>query len=69
MFLDLSYLNIPVTHNATSLRREILPVFSSVLIVSFVVFKSLNPLELTLYLPIGWSEFTDLTVSRNALQS
>ena len=26
MFLDLSYLNIPITHNATSVRREILPV-------------------------------------------
>ena len=26
MFLDLSYLNIPITHNASSVRREILPV-------------------------------------------
>ena len=26
MFLDVSYLNIPITHNASSVRREILPV-------------------------------------------
>ena len=69
MFLDLSYLNIPITHNATSVRREILPVCFPVTYCVICVSKSLNPLELTLCLPIGWSEFTHVTVSRNAMQS